>query len=86
MLTRSCMCRVGVEGGAGAAPWRAWQWGLELTHTAQPGDVLATMPARAALGMHPCGPGGLPGGAQGPGAPAWRDVWPGPGERGAGRT
>lgn len=51
--TSPCMCRVGAEGAAAAATWRPWQWGLELTRAAQPGDVLATMPARAALGMHP---------------------------------
>lgn len=42
------MCRGGATG-----PWRAWQWGLELTRSAQPGDVLATVPARAALAMQP---------------------------------
>jgi len=38
-------------GGAAAAPapWRAWQWGLTVTHDARPGDVLAAVPAAAAL-------------------------------------
>ena len=34
---------------AAPAPWCAWQWGLTVTRDARPGDVLAAVPAAAAL-------------------------------------